>query len=69
MKSEHAKNRPSHAVYLVEGDRENAFWTKIGSAWLHEDGDGLNVTLSAIPVTGRLVIRKWETKEQGRRGE
>lgn len=66
MKSERTNNRPSHAVYMVEGDRENAFWTKIGSAWLHEDGEGLNLVLSAMPMTGRLVIRKWEAKEQQR---
>ena len=50
--------RPSHAVYIVEGEGETAFWTKIGAAWQHEDGDGFNLQLSALPVTGRLVVRK-----------
>lgn len=48
--------RPSHAVYLVEGEGESAYWTKIGAAWGHEDGDGFNISLSAIPLTGRLVM-------------
>tara|TARA_R110002124_G_scaffold261819_1_gene427774 strand:- start:728 stop:937 length:210 start_codon:yes stop_codon:yes gene_type:complete len=49
---------PSHAVYVVEGDGDNAFWTKVGSAWGHDDGDGFNIRLTALPIDGRLVIRK-----------
>lgn len=67
MKQQTKSNRPSHAVYVVEGEGERAFWTKIGAAWQHEDGDGFNVTLTAIPLTGRLVIRKPKAdREAGR---
>jgi hypothetical protein len=58
MNQQTKSKRPSHAVYVVEGEGERAFWTKIGAAWQHEDGDGFNVSLTAIPLTGRLVIRK-----------
>ena len=51
------QKKPSHAVYVVEGEGDNAFWTKIGAAWEHQDGKGLNLTLSALPLNGRLVIR------------
>lgn len=64
-----SKNRPSHAVYVVEGEGESSYWTKIGSAWAHEDGEGFNLALVAIPLTGRLVIRKRQPKEQGGQGE
>lgn len=50
--------RPSHAVYIVEGEGESAFWTKIGAAWENDDGQGFNLQLSALPLTGRLVVRK-----------
>lgn len=50
--------KPSHAVYIVEGEGETAFWTKIGAAWTHEDGDGFNLQLSAMPLSGRLIVRK-----------
>ncbi|WP_018391347.1 hypothetical protein [Ancylobacter sp. FA202] len=53
-----ASNRPSHAVYVVEGEGENAFWTKIGAAWMHDDGEGYNIQLTAMPLNGRLVVRK-----------
>ena len=52
-----AKTHPSHGVFVVENDGPNAFWTKIGVAWTHADGDGLNVILTAIPISGRIVIR------------
>jgi hypothetical protein len=50
--------RPTLAVYVVEGEGDNAFWTKIGAAWTHEDGEGFNITLTALPLNGRLVVRK-----------
>ena len=58
MKRNQTRTRPSLAVYIVEGEGESAFWTKIGAAWAHEDGDGFNLQLSCLPLSGRLVIRK-----------
>ena len=51
--------KPTHAVYHVLCEGEKAYWTKIGAAWLHEDKEGLNVSLDFVPLndTGRLVIR------------
>lgn len=56
-------SKPDFTVYTVEGDK--AFWTKIGAAWRHRDGDGLNITLTALPLNGRLTIRKQDTTTQG----
>jgi hypothetical protein len=66
MKRTAKSTRPTHAVFIVEGEGETAFWTKIGAAWAHEDGDGFNLQLIAMPITGRLVIRK--AKPQAERG-
>jgi hypothetical protein len=60
-----AKNAPSHGVFAVENDGPNAYWTRIGCAWAHQDGEGYNVQLSAIPVSGRIVIRARKDKEGG----
>ena len=57
-------NLPTHDVYMVEGEGETAYWTRIGAAWAHKKGDGLNVQLSCFPVDGRLVIRTRKAKEQ-----
>ena len=51
------KTRPTYAVYVVEGEGDNAYWTKIGAAWAHEDGEGYNISLTALPLNGRLVVR------------
>ena len=51
------KTLPTHNAYVIEGEGEAAFWTKVGAAWPHQDGNGFNVTLTALPLTGRLVIR------------
>ncbi len=68
-----AKRKPTHAVYHVRGEGEKAYWTKIGAAWLHEDKEGLNVSLDYVPVNdaGRLVIRinKPEDAGTGAQGE
>jgi hypothetical protein len=31
--------------------------------WTHEDGEGFNLNLKAIPTSGRLVIRKHKAKD------
>ena len=59
--------KPSHKVYAVEdrevdpsendGDDNKAFWTRVGSAWPHKDGKGLNIVLSALPVKDRKSTR------------
>lgn len=60
-----ATKAPSHTAYQVR-DREGrkAFWTRIGSAWAHQDGNGFNIQLEVVPLDGRVVLRvATETKE------
>jgi len=64
--------KPSHRVYVVEDNREGAettdqqagFWTRIGAAWPHKDGRGLNVVLSALPVGNRMVLREYTEEDE-----
>ena len=62
-------NRPAYSVYVVEGEGDKAFWTKIGAGFKHEDGEGFNLLLSALPIDGRLVVRtaKQSDKKEGAR--
>lgn len=62
-------NRPSHSVYMVDGDGEKAMWTEIGALWAHDDGKGFNLNLRAVPLEGRLVIRERKPKGQAATGE
>ena len=48
---------PSHRIYIVKGDGENAKWIDIGAAWANGDDKGFTITLDALPIGGRLVMR------------
>lgn len=64
-----AARKPTHAVYHVRGEGENAYWTKVGAAWLHDDKEGLNLSLDYMPIgEGRLVVRvnKTDAQEEAR---
>ena len=69
MKNPKSNSRPTHSVYVVEGEGEKSFWTKVGAAWQHADGEGLNISLSAIPLNGRLVVRTPKAAEQATDGK
>jgi len=57
-------NKPTHIAYTVQ-DREGqkAYWQKIGGGWLHSDGNGLTLQLSAVPLDGRVTLRLATDKE------
>ncbi len=67
MRKPQKSNKPTHVAYVVEGEGDSAFWTKVGAAWRHDDGEGLNITLTALPINGRLVIRKAKAEQEAGR--
>jgi hypothetical protein len=60
---------PTHRLYRVLGDGDSANWTPIGAAWPHKDGKGLSITCDAVPLTGRIVLRRIEPREQSAGGQ
>lgn len=72
-KQETRKRKPTHAIYHVRGEGKDAYWTRVGAAWIHEDGEGLSLALDFVPVNdaGRLVVRanKPTEGEQPTQGE
>jgi len=67
---------PSHRVYsVVPRKGQDDFWLNVGVAFVHEDGEGYNLLLQALPLDGKLVLRKWkeaepeeEAKPKGKKG-
>lgn len=63
------KERTSALVaYYVTERNGNAFWTRIGAAWLHEDGKGYGLRLDLLPsnvAAGRIVLREKIPAEAG----
>lgn len=51
-------NRPTHTLYRVDGEGKKSSWTKIGVAWPNRDGEGFSIDCAAMPISGRLVMRK-----------
>lgn len=53
-----ASKSPSHVAYQVrDGKGGKSFWTRIGAAWAHGDGQGFNVQLESVPLDGRITLR------------
>jgi len=48
--------------YIRDGKRQSK-WLKIGGVFAHKDGEGFDVALAALPVNGRIVLRKPKSKE------
>lgn len=60
MTTSNPSTAPAFAAYQVrdiQGDVNKGFWTRIGAAWPHHDGEGFTVRLDCIPTNGRIVIR------------
>lgn len=55
--------KPTHRLYRVLGDGQNANWMPIGAAWLHRDGQGFSINCDAIPLQGRIVMRRIRDKQ------
>ena len=61
--------KPSHKVYVVEGEGENAFWHRAGSAWPRKDGRGLNMQIpTGMSLSGRVVLREF-TEDDAKKEE
>jgi hypothetical protein len=53
------------AWHIAERGEKN-FWTRIGAAWNHEDGEGMTLQLDLIPTAGgRIILRTPKQEEEG----
>jgi hypothetical protein len=49
---------PGHIAYHVRnGNSEKGYWTRIGAAWAHADGNGFNIQIETLPLDGRITLR------------
>ena len=56
---------PAYRVYtVVKRDGKDDFWLNVGVAFAHEDGEGLNILLQALPVDAKLVLRIYKEKPE-----
>lgn len=47
------------AFHVRDGiDAGKSYWTRIGAAWAHKDGEGINLQLDLVPANGgKIVLR------------
>lgn len=58
MSNETEKKRPSFdAFHVKDGPEDKSYFNRIGAAFPHKDGEGHTITLDAVPVDGRIVLR------------
>jgi len=57
--------KPTHRLFRVVGDGENAIWTAIGAAWPNKDGQGFSINCEAMPLSGRIVMRAITQRSEG----
>ncbi len=49
---------PTHHAYSVNRrEGQGDFWVKIGLVFPHQDGDGFDLVLQALPLSGKIVCR------------
>lgn len=48
---------PQYLAYQVRKRGEKSYWTRIGVAWPHADGNGFNVQLECVPLDGGVTLR------------
>ena len=58
--------KPSHIAYHIRDSKngQKAFWTRIGSAWQHADGQGFNIQIDTVPLDGRIGLRTLSEKPE-----
>jgi hypothetical protein len=67
MSKTRSDKAPTHEIFAVrkDSDDKNAkgFWTKIGAAWPHKDGEGFSLKLDFLPLDGsEISLRKRKPK-------
>jgi len=54
---------PTHIAYQIRETGDRGYWTRIGAAWAHRDGNGFNIQLDSLPIDGKINLRIPTEKE------
>jgi len=55
-----------YRVYtIIERPKQDDYWLNIGVAFPHDDGEGFNVMLQALPLhgNGKIVLRAYDSEK------
>jgi hypothetical protein len=70
-KEQHEMSKPTHRAYSVTKTRGQGcdYWLNIGVCFAHEDKDGFNLLLQALPLDGKIVLRTYKEDEEEEKGK
>ena len=58
------------AYTVIKREGQDDYWLAIGAAFMHQDGDGYNIVLQAVPIDGKIVLRlPKDDQTQGAEGQ
>jgi hypothetical protein len=60
--------RTNLKVYALTERDQKTYWTRVGAAFKNRD-ESLTIVLEALPVSGRLQVRKDEPRERRSRDD
>ena len=61
---------PAYNAYtVIKREGKDDWWIKIGALFPHEDGEGFNLLLNALPVDAKLVLRRYKEKPEEQEAE
>lgn len=57
--------KPAFRAYtVIKREGKEDYWLNLGVAYPHEDGQGFNLLLQALPIDGRIVLRTYKEQEE-----
>ena len=56
---------PAYRAYtVIKREGKDDYWMNLGVAFAHEDGEGFNILLQAMPIDSKLVLRRYKEKDE-----
>ena len=56
---------PTHRAYtVIKREGKEDYWLNLGIVFAHEDGEGFNLLLQALPLDGKIVLRTYKEREE-----
>jgi hypothetical protein len=56
---------PAYRAYtVIKREGKDDFWLNLGVAFAHEDGQGFNILLQALPTDAKLVLRTYKEQQE-----
>jgi len=57
--------KPAYRAYtVIKREGKDDYWLNLGVAFPHDDGEGFNLLLQALPIDGKIVLRTYREEEE-----